>query len=584
MPSVIMFLARISRILFLFSIATIDALAQNISPEVNLESILIERTAGCFFKTLNSSDSLFNYNSPEEALDYFSAVDLRKRSSFGIQQDLSIRGSVFEDNEIYLEGMRINDPQTGHFSLELPLTEYDIDNITIDPNSQRAYFNIKEPKEKGIFFKHSWGGHALYEDSISLNFKTADANNRISYEHKISSGARQDTDFKIHNLSFDSLWEKGNNRINFIFGMTQRDFGAGSFYSSLYPSEEEHIRQKLFILKSNSRWDELSLVNKMFIRRHSDKFILNRNDPDIYTNHTTSCVYGWDSKLKFSGFYLGFLFNKEKMKSTYMGKHNRYKKSLYCGFGHKTNKTSLEVSFNEAYYGEFGWLEKALFNSSYKLNNKIALSFAFSYIWRPPSFTELYYWSPANHGNSNLDIQKASNYETGFRYVLGHNIDFHFAVFMRRQNDTIDWVKNSESSPWEAENIGSIKTKGVDCDLKIGLKKYSFEYLSLQYTYLTLNRKNPYGLSKYAFDYLKHKITANLLMKIHNFSINYILNFNNPLERKKYCVFSLKMVKEINDNMNFFIEGNNIFNTSYYELKDIRGDTRWYKLGITFRF
>jgi len=559
--------------------------AQNI----NLEPILINKYISLYntrnADLLTDEDiSALTYDSPQEALDYFSSVDLRKRSSFGIQQDLSIRGSIFEDNEVYLEGIRINDPQTGHFSLELPVTEYDISSIALDSNSQRVSFKIKLPKEEGVSFKHYWGQYALYGNSVSFNFKTAKATNRISYEHRISSGARQDTDFNIHNLLLDSFWNGENNNINIIFGMTQRDFGAANSYSSLYPNEEEHTRQKLLIMKSNTRCDKFSLINKVFARVHDDKFILDRNIPSLYTNHTTSWVYGFDSRLEFNGFYCGLLFNGERMESDSMGKHARCREELYLNFSPRINQLSFDISFNETHYEEFGWLEKVLFGGYYKLNDKLSADLILSYLWRIPSFTELYYWSPANHGNNNLHIQKTLNYETGFGYALNHDVSLRLAVFMRRQSRTIDWVKSNELSAWEARNIGRIRTQGLNCDLKIGLGQTPFEYLSLHYTYLSLKRVDSHLFSKYAFDYLKHKITANILMKIHKFRINYTLNFNSPSERGKYCVFSVKIIRRINNNTDFFIEGNNIFNTSYYELGDVKGDPRWYKLGLSFNF
>jgi len=66
--------------------------------------------------------------------------------------------------------------------------------------------------------------------------------------------------------------------------------------------------------------------------------------------------------------------------------------------------------------------------------------------------------------------------------------------------------------------------------------------------------------------------------------VNYMLSFNNPSERRKYCIFSLKIIRKINNNIDFFIEGNNIFNTSYYELEDIKGGSRWYKIGVSLKF
>ena len=84
--------------------------------------------------------------SSEEVIDYFPSIDLRKRSSFGIQQDISLRGSVFEDTSINLYGVEINDPQTGHYNLEIPLTSADLEEVGIHKNAQIINFIPKKPK------------------------------------------------------------------------------------------------------------------------------------------------------------------------------------------------------------------------------------------------------------------------------------------------------------------------------------------------------------------------------------------------------------------------------------------------------
>jgi len=62
----------------------------------------------------------FIFQEPQEILEYFSFLDLKKRNDFGIQQDLSIRGANFENNFIFLDSILFNHPQTGHFNLEIP--------------------------------------------------------------------------------------------------------------------------------------------------------------------------------------------------------------------------------------------------------------------------------------------------------------------------------------------------------------------------------------------------------------------------------------------------------------------------------
>ena len=52
-----------------------------------------------------------------EALQWMTAADLQPRSP--AQTDLSLRGSTFEQVLVLVDGVRMSDPQTGHFDLDL---------------------------------------------------------------------------------------------------------------------------------------------------------------------------------------------------------------------------------------------------------------------------------------------------------------------------------------------------------------------------------------------------------------------------------------------------------------------------------
>ena len=49
------------------------------------------------------------------------AVDLQERGPNGVQSDLSIRGSSFGQTLVLVDGLRMNDAQTGHHNLDLPM-------------------------------------------------------------------------------------------------------------------------------------------------------------------------------------------------------------------------------------------------------------------------------------------------------------------------------------------------------------------------------------------------------------------------------------------------------------------------------
>ncbi|MCK4631428.1 MAG: TonB-dependent receptor, partial [Bacteroidales bacterium] len=67
----------------------------------------------------------------QEILEYAVNIDVRQRGNFGVQADISIRGGSFEQTLILLNGIKINDPQTGHHNLNIPIDINSIERIEI---------------------------------------------------------------------------------------------------------------------------------------------------------------------------------------------------------------------------------------------------------------------------------------------------------------------------------------------------------------------------------------------------------------------------------------------------------------------
>jgi iron complex outermembrane receptor protein len=49
------------------------------------------------------------------------SLDLRQRTPGGVQADLSIRGSGFGQTLVLLNGQRLNDAQSGHHNMDIPV-------------------------------------------------------------------------------------------------------------------------------------------------------------------------------------------------------------------------------------------------------------------------------------------------------------------------------------------------------------------------------------------------------------------------------------------------------------------------------
>ncbi len=71
------------------------------------------------------------YGSAVEYLQVEPSVDLRERAPGGVQTDVSIRGSSFGQTLILVNGLRVNDAQSGHHNMDLPLPLESLDRIEV---------------------------------------------------------------------------------------------------------------------------------------------------------------------------------------------------------------------------------------------------------------------------------------------------------------------------------------------------------------------------------------------------------------------------------------------------------------------
>lgn len=572
-------------IIFILFLYCTESFSGNIELEpiiIKKYNFLFDRNSHYFRKNQITNFPVF---SPEEIPGFFSAIELKKRAPFGIQQDLSIRGSIFEDNSVQIEGIKINDPQTGHFSLEIPFSAIDIEQIGINKNKQQLNYQLKQPKEKGTLIASSFGQHALWENLLSTNFSLGKIKNRVSVEHKISSGARPDTDFEIYNFSWHSLWKNYNKEAEFIFGSTKRDFGANSFYAKSFPQEEEHIAQRFFLARATLKKELFDIKSTAYLRRHTDEFILKRHEPSFYTNFHTTYIYGAKNEVVFKNdLFLNLNLRKEKITSTNLGDHSRISKGFSIGLKEKEfGKFIYQGSAGFDYYKPWGYLENINLNLRYKLSQNLLIDFSYNRLWRVPSFTELYYNAPSNVGNLSLDVQDSDNYQIGLKHTPIKAIKLSFDLFLRKQLNTIDWVKDQSADPWEAKNIGSLEARGFDFYGELKFKNSFWKILGIGYTYLNLNKGHNFNLSKYVFDYNQHKIITNFGFDFSGINSNIIVKFSKPIARDKYTTVDLKLSKQFS-NFKLSLEGINIFNQDYQEKTDIEGTGRWYKVSLTYNF
>ena len=104
-------------------------------------------------------------NTVADVLQYLPGLDIRRRGANCAQTDLSMRGGTFDQVLVLLNGVPVNDAQTGHYSLHLPLSTLLIERIevlqgasavTAGTNAFAGVINVVTKEHRG--------NHRLYSD------------------------------------------------------------------------------------------------------------------------------------------------------------------------------------------------------------------------------------------------------------------------------------------------------------------------------------------------------------------------------------------------------------------------------------
>lgn len=557
---------------------------------VILDPIIVEKGyahEGTFFpKKLFSA---LPADSMEAVADYAASVEVRKRASFGIQQDISIRGSIFEDTGVSLNGIKLNDPQTGHFSMDIPLTSADIESLNIEKNALSVQYTAHPSAENKVLLTNAFGSAAYRDNLLSCSFGTAAFRNRFSFQHERSAGLRPETDFEKYTATFSSFYTSDIVDMELIEGYLKKDFGADGFYAApVYIKEEEHIEKNFLSLRTLVK-NDISFELTPYLILNRDKFVLDRDNPSFSTNIHTTTVSGIMNKIRFpNGTFLEFSMREEKIDSTNLLKHSRSLSTASVGTeGISLGNFSLKGSGGITYYSGSGrWPLAEQFSGElkYRLTPSLEPYFLYTTHYRLPSFTELYYQSPSNNGNASLDIQRSDNFEWGMR----HRKDLYFvsaAVFVRNQKDTIDWVRDATASPWQAENIGNLQARGIDCAYSFKLPSSKQEF-SFNYTFLHLDKGNPYQFSKYVFNYLRHKAVFLYRLPRQKYTITPVLVYEKPQSNalSGRWLGNIKIEYTPHRHCTYFAEVDNLFNTGYEEFDFIKAAGRFWKTGMTVEF
>jgi len=418
-----------------------------------------------------------------EALALATTVDLQSRVPGGLFGDIRMRGTHYAGVLVCIDGVRWNDPQTGHFNLEIPIPLDLVERIEVLTGSQCAFFgseavggviNVITRRPSQRQEARAEGGSYGTASAAGLVETTQGAWRGRSFAgYARSDGFTANRGFAMTQAVAEAGRDLAQGSVRALYTFLDNRFGAQGFYGN-YPSTEATTTHGLLLSASLDQEGFAGHPTRVDAswRRHDDNFVLYKDRPSLYQNLHTNDTYLLkavtqiykDASTTLTG---AVEASRDTLASARLGDRRLDRSSgalellqdLLPGL-------TLQAGLRNDRVSEWGSVFTPGAGLTWSLTSRLKLRAAWSRAFRAPSFTELYYVSPAQVGNATLQPERADSIEGGVDWYGAGGSLLSVTSFHRRDREQIDWIRHLPTEPWTAANIGTVTVSGLSASAR----------------------------------------------------------------------------------------------------------------------
>jgi iron complex outermembrane receptor protein len=531
--------------------------------------------------------------SPQDFLRRDSSIFLEERGAGGGQADIVMRGGSFEQTLVLLNGFRINDAQTSHHNLDLPVPLDAIDSIQslegagstlhgVDALSGVVDFLTAAPDHHSLLVRAGEGSFESNEETLLGGATRGPWSGRVAAERNFSTGFMTDRDYRNMDASVESWVGSRLGVTDVLFASSDRSFGANQFYGD-YPSWE---RTRGWFASARQELGSHT-VAAFGYRRHTDEFVLFRNDPAIYENNHIDG--SWQGSLretltvhKDSVLLMGLEADGDSIRSNNLGLHARNRGAGYVDLDLRPAKRrwSLSVGAREEI---FSGGARAVFSpelaGSLRVAKHLKLRASGGYGFRIPTYTDLYYSDPSTLGNASLKPESAWSSDAGADWAPSAKLTLSATGFYSQQHDTIDYVKSAAlpnpylptgclANIWCAANLNGLGFAGVETRLTWIPKKS--QTVRIAWTGVHGAQGALHGLeSEYVFNYPVQNIHASWSSALgRDFVLTNAVQIAERYQQTVYPVWNATVTHD-SGRLRPYLRLTNLSNTGYQEITGV---------------
>lgn len=487
-------------------------------------------------------------------------ADVRQRGAMGIQTDVSLGGGTFDQVGIFVNGVSLSNPQTGHLAADFAVSTADIERIEVYDGGAALEFgsgammgaiNIitRQDTARQVEAWLNGGSYGSLGGGAALNWGGRKVSHRVSAEYSRSDGGADNSDYsKIH------AWLQGRAELTGLSvlwqgGVSGMRYGANTFYSGLYPNQWESNERLSAALKAETR-GRVKLRGSLSWVRSYDHYKLirgTRTGENFHRTDVLTASLGVHTNWALGTTSVGGELRSEEIYSTNLGtpldslryvEIPRHNGMYYDLHDQRTNVSfflnhALRVGRWSASAGVFlnhntGLQDGFRAYPEVKLSYRIPVGgestcWTIDGVWnkslRLPTFTDLYYKSVTEEGNTNLRSEEVSLWKlaTSLRHK---GLSAQASLSFRRGHNMIDWVMLTADDIYHSTNFklnNLIVQVEAAYDFERGAEGRRFvENVRIGYLYNVQDRRSQTEIyrSNYALNYLRHRLVASVEHRI----------------------------------------------------------------------
>jgi len=577
-------------------------------------------------------------HSVDELLRYLPGIEVQARGPMGAQSDIVIRGGTFQQVLILIDGLRLNDPNSGHFGSYFPISPAEIDRVEVLKGASSAVYgseavggvvhiitktfaarnNLSSQKQHFNTVAQITGGEY---DFWNLNVGAFYDNGRTAIgagllSNSTSGQAQRGTRGFLHNhtASISVAHQLGNQwEVKMRIAYDSRKFSAQNFYTTFISDTADE--------KVTTSWNQLKVVHN----GSKDRFSFNVGYKDLddeYKFNSASVPNKNNSKLlqalltnewkvtEKTNLTSGVQFIHKKISSNDRGNHDLNQAAAFVVLNQQLKQKffvnpALRLEWNE----RSGWELIPQLNLSFK-TSIVQLRASGGKTIRDADFTERFnnynktFVASGRIGNPDLVAEHSFSYEGGADFYVTSDLKISGTFFQRYHSDLIDYVPTPYSemprkvnlSPNGiyalAKNISKVTTTGAETEIQYSRQLENKQQIWTMVGFTWLESKSSSATpSFYISSHAKFLNTFSVVYTYGRLStqLTGLYKTRSPQTSSAniakvtsdYFLLNAKLeallVKKL---LSAFVEADNVFDKSYADLLGSQMPGRWLMGGI----